>query len=180
MASKRDLLRHIKMLCDCAEAVDTKLGNVEAQLQQLALERDKLLEEWLAKARVSPLPFVTNAALRAPKLHKVLVDGADVLPSLWRTRCGKRFGLWQFTRLANCNNMPERPAMQELLYARCVLFLVLLSRQQWLFLRWDAQCRWEAGGYKGSCHHLAPTGAHWSLISTICGAKDLLAGGGVG
>ena len=106
LESKRDLLRHIKMLCNGAAALDTKLGNLEAQLQQLALDRNKQFQEWLAKAKVSPLPFVSNAALREPKLHKVLVDGADVLPSLWRTRCGKRFGFWQLTRLADCSDVP--------------------------------------------------------------------------
>ena len=128
LEGKRDLLRHTKMLCDGAEALDTKMGSLEAQLKQLVVDKDKQFQLWLARAWVSPLPFVSNAALRMPKLHKVLVTGGRcrrvtvlVAHTVWQTI--RLLAIHEACRLQRC---ARRAEVQELLQARCKLLLVLL------------------------------------------------------
>ena len=39
-------------------------------------------------------------------VHQVGVDSLELLPQLWRTSCGVRFGLWRFTRHATLDDFP--------------------------------------------------------------------------
>jgi len=50
--------------------------------------------------------FIVNGDRKRVKVHRVAVDGLDMLPQLWRTSCGVRFGLWRFTRHASVQDFP--------------------------------------------------------------------------
>ena len=74
----------------------------------MANEKEELWKEWAAKsASLSAKPFVSSTTASAPKVHKVMLDGTEVPPSLWRTQCGARFGFWSFTRRHSVEGIPE-------------------------------------------------------------------------
>jgi len=81
-----------------------KLGDkVDWQL----LEQEGAVKDLFAKCGPSQMkPFIAKAGKGAFKVHRASKDGSDVLPQLWRTHCGVRFGLWAFTRHAAVDGFP--------------------------------------------------------------------------
>ena len=71
----------------------------------------KLDEATATLARVcAPPPACTVIAKhngRKKKAHDALVDGKDAPPQMWRTRCGRPFADWVFTRHADISEFPE-------------------------------------------------------------------------
>jgi len=49
---------------------------------------------------------VSQAGKKHIKVHRVALDGMDLLPQLWRTSCGVKFGLWAFLRHASVEAFP--------------------------------------------------------------------------
>ena len=54
----------------------------------------------MEREKTSPKCYVTNGGKTGKnlKVHEILVDGADVVPTLWRARCGFRFAFCGYTR----------------------------------------------------------------------------------
>ena len=78
-------------------------GRVDGQ----RLEQEAAVKELLAKHGPVPTkPFVAKAGKGAFKVHRTSAEGAEVLPQLWRTQCGVKFGLWRFTRHATVEGFP--------------------------------------------------------------------------
>ena len=97
----------MKTLVDGAEKIDLKMLNVEAQLKLMAQEKEELWKERAAmNTSLSTKPFVSSTTASVSKVHKVLLDGTEVPPSLWRTQCGARFGFWCFTRRQSIEDVP--------------------------------------------------------------------------
>ena len=65
--------------------------------------------------------FIARYDGRRVKLHVARADGVHLLPHLWRTRCGRPFAAWTFTRHADAKDFPED--------ARCRKCMVLLRSQ---------------------------------------------------
>jgi hypothetical protein len=101
LEGKRDLLRTLTKLADGAETLTSKVSDLEAQLVVLKKQKDEQVKLLEARSVAPPcLPFVTNGANSAKtlKIHRVLTEGADLPPVMWRTRCGYRFAFANFTR----------------------------------------------------------------------------------
>ena len=52
-------------------------------------------------------PYVANCGRKRFKVHAVAVGDRDVLPQLWKTKCGAKFGQWSFTRHGELHTFPE-------------------------------------------------------------------------
>ena len=101
LEGRRDLLKTLGKLADGAENLTSKVGDLEAQLVELKKQKDEQVRTIEAKYVVPPpLPYVTNGANSAKtlKVHRVLAEGAELPPLMWRTRCGYRFAFANFTR----------------------------------------------------------------------------------
>jgi hypothetical protein len=101
LEKRRDLVTTLGLVADGAETISSKISNLEQQLE--ALIRNKKLETdaaALEREKTSPKCYVTNGgkAGKNLKVHEILVDGADVVPTLWRARCGFRFAFCGYTK----------------------------------------------------------------------------------
>jgi len=86
------------------QASVARLGN---RVDQQHLEQELAVKDLFAKYGLArEKPFFAKAGKGAFKVHRAMSDGADLLPQLWRTRCGVRFGLWTFTRHASVAASP--------------------------------------------------------------------------
>jgi hypothetical protein len=109
LEGKRNLVKMVERMADGAEALTGKVDDLVSQIAKHVTERleqtkrsDQLLAESCAP------PYVTNGAssLKKLKVHKVLIDGAEAAPNVWRARCGFRFAFCGFTRHRKLDGFP--------------------------------------------------------------------------
>ena len=89
------------------EGIQGKLQRLEDRVEAGLAEVGQGLK--VASAQASqPLarPFVAKGGQSRFKLHVVAVGGPEVLPALWRTKCGVKFAGWAFTRHASREDFP--------------------------------------------------------------------------
>ena len=101
LEGKRDVVKLISKFADGAEALSGRIDELESQLTRVAAERAATvakLERVKASSRRDK--FVANGAPSAKnfRVHLILLDGMDVPPQMWRTKCGFRFAFGAFTR----------------------------------------------------------------------------------
>ncbi|CAK0835747.1 unnamed protein product [Prorocentrum cordatum] len=79
-----------------------KVGDQVAAQKQDVADALAALQERLAKLDAgSAKPYVSGGGSRRFRVHEVAVEGLDVPPQLWRTKCGVRFAHWCFTKHAS-------------------------------------------------------------------------------
>ncbi|CAK0883204.1 unnamed protein product, partial [Prorocentrum cordatum] len=80
-----------------------KVGDQVAAQKQDVADALAALQERLAKLDAgSAKPYVSGGGSRRFRAHEVAVlEGLDVPPQLWRTKCGVRFAHWCFTKHAS-------------------------------------------------------------------------------
>ena len=104
LEDKKTALLALTRLQATVQAVDDKVEGRQAELAQLVKEACARFGPTVAK------PFVTKGGRRSFKLHEAAVDGVEVLPALWRTKCGIRFANWSFTRRSSPQGFPRSRA----------------------------------------------------------------------
>ena len=80
---------------------DARIEGQHAKLVQLVSE---------AFERVGPAPtkpYIAKGGRTRFKLHVAAVDGTEVLPTMWKTKCGVKFASWSFTRHGSCEDFPK-------------------------------------------------------------------------
>ena len=88
-------------------ALQEKMLRLEGRVESGLSEMGQGLKMASAQSSQPPArPFVAKGGQARFKLRVVAIDGPEVLPALWRTKCGVRFASWSFTRHANCDNFP--------------------------------------------------------------------------
>ena len=100
-------LEEQRSIMDTLLKLQAEVARLGANVQGQAQEQAALAADF--KTRFGPDEkhrFVVNGDGRRVKVHQVAVDGLEVLPQLWRTNCGVRFGLWRFTRHATLVGFP--------------------------------------------------------------------------
>ena len=87
--------------------LQASVAKIGSRVDQQLLEQEAAVKDLFAKFGPAPAkPFVAKAGKGAFKVHRAMTDGAELLPQLWRTRCGVKFGLWCFTRHAAVEGFP--------------------------------------------------------------------------
>ena len=82
-------------------SLGTQVGSQSVEAEGIARE---IFEEM---GPASEKPYIANGGRRKRiKLHWAAVDGAEVLPQTWSTKCGVRFAFWSFTRHASPDAFP--------------------------------------------------------------------------
>ncbi|CAK0840856.1 unnamed protein product, partial [Prorocentrum cordatum] len=85
-----------------------KVGDQVAAQKQDVADALAALRERLAKLDAgSAKPCVSGGGSRRFRAHEVAVEGLDVPPQLWMTKCGVRFAHWCFTKHASLETFPE-------------------------------------------------------------------------
>ncbi|CAK0849002.1 unnamed protein product [Prorocentrum cordatum] len=84
-----------------------KVGDQVAAQKQDVADALAALQERLVKLDAgSAKPYVSGGGSRRFRVHEVAVEGLDVPPQLWRTKCGVRFAHWCFTKHASLEIFP--------------------------------------------------------------------------
>ncbi len=89
------------------ERLQVNMQGLEGRVDERHAELSQLLK--VACERFGPAPtkpYVAKGGQARFKLHVAAVDGTDVLPAMWRTKCGVRFASWAFTRHASYESFP--------------------------------------------------------------------------
>ena len=100
LEEKKSLLGALEKLQDDVRNINTK---VDGQAEDAAKITDELYKKFgpsVAK------PFIANGNQKRFKLHWAAIDGREVLPQQWKTRCGVKFGNWSFTRHESKSDFP--------------------------------------------------------------------------
>lgn len=100
LEDKRSLLGALEKLQADVRCIDKK---VDSQKDEAAKIASELFEKF---GPTATKPYIANGNLKRFKLHWAAVDGTEVLPQQWKTRCGVKFGSWNFTRHASKDAFP--------------------------------------------------------------------------
>lgn len=100
LEERRSLMQALDGLKTAVQCLDNKVDRHKGESEQL-------VQELCAKCAPSEkLPYVVKAGTKCVKVHWAALDGADVPPQSWKTRCGTRFGHWLFTRHGATTEFP--------------------------------------------------------------------------
>ena len=78
-------------------------ARVEGQHADLA----RLIKEACERFGPAPeKPYIAKGGHIRFKLHVAAVDGTEVLPTIWRTKCGEKFASGAFTRHGSRDGFP--------------------------------------------------------------------------
>jgi hypothetical protein len=100
-------LEEKKSLLGALEKLQEDVRGINAKVDGQKDAADKMAGELFKKfGPLASKPFIANGSQRRFKLHWAAVDGSEVLPQQWKTRCGVKFGNWSFTRHASKDAFP--------------------------------------------------------------------------
>jgi hypothetical protein len=100
LEEKKSLLGALEKLQADVLSIDNKVDGQKQEVDRLAAELFKKF------GPVADKPFIANGSKKRFKLHWAAVDGVEMLPQLWKTHCGVKFGSWNFTRHVTKDNFP--------------------------------------------------------------------------
>jgi hypothetical protein len=100
-------LEEKKSLLGALEKLQADVRNLNNKVDGQAEDAAKIADELYSKFGPSvSKPFIANGNQKRFKLHWAAVDGSEVLPQQWKTRCGVKFGNWSFTRHGSKTEFP--------------------------------------------------------------------------
>ena len=111
LEGKKDLVKLISKFADGAESLSGRIEELESQLTRVAAEREAATAKLeLRASNIQRDRYVTNGAPTAKnfRVHLILLDGMDVPPQMWRTKCGYRFAFGAFTRHACLDDFADK------------------------------------------------------------------------
>jgi hypothetical protein len=90
------------------ERLQSNMHSIDARVEGRHADLARLIEEACERFGPAPAkPFIAKGGHTKFKLHVAAVDGTEVLPTMWETKCGVRFAGWAFTRHASCEGFPQ-------------------------------------------------------------------------
>jgi hypothetical protein len=100
LEEKRSLFKALERLQADMQGLDSRVESRHADLARLVKEASERSGHAPAK------PYIAKGGNTRFKLHVAAIDGAEVLPSMWRTKCGVKFATWAFTRYGSLDGVP--------------------------------------------------------------------------
>jgi hypothetical protein len=91
-------LEEKRSLLEALDKLQADVRDINDKVDGQAEEAARITGELRMYAPTIQKPFIANGNHRRFKLHWAAIDGSEVIPQLWKTRCGVKFGNWSFTR----------------------------------------------------------------------------------
>ena len=99
--------RNVWGLLDALTKLQSTVQGIGAKVEGHKGETEKLVQDLFHKfGPAEAKPYIANGNQRRFKVHWASVDGTGALPQQWKTRCGVRFGFWNFIRHASADAFP--------------------------------------------------------------------------
>jgi hypothetical protein len=90
------------------ERMQGDMHGLETRVDDRHADLARLIKEACDRFGPAPAkPFIAKGGHTRFKLHVAAVDGTEVLPTMWKTKCGVKFAGWAFTRHASCEGFPQ-------------------------------------------------------------------------
>jgi hypothetical protein len=100
-------LEEKRNLLGALEKLQADVRDINKRVDGQATDAAKIADELLTKFGPSVTkPFIANGNQKRFKLHWAAGDGTEPLPQLWKTRCGVKFGNWDFSRHGSKSEFP--------------------------------------------------------------------------
>ena len=101
LEDKRSMLVVLERLQADVQGLDARVEGRQAELTQFIKDSCERFGPVQAK------PCIAKGGCPQFKLHVAAVEGAEMLPALWKTKCGVKFAGWAFTRHASPEGFPS-------------------------------------------------------------------------
>ena len=89
------------------ERLQADMQGLESRVEGRHSDLVRLVAEASGRAGSAPAKrYIAKGGSTRFKLHVAAVDGTEVLPSMWRTKCGVKFATWAFTRFDSLEGVP--------------------------------------------------------------------------